>query len=102
MCNLPADKIFIAAYQLYPVQTYIWLGCTEMCISNHLLKYCNVPVSYHVSVVGRAGTLLGDAHTETRQAAIFVTWAKVESSRLTGGAVWAFNIHLQHSVILVR
>lgn len=56
---------------------------------------------YHVSVVGRAGALLSDAHTETGQAAIFVFRAKMEGSRLTAGAGWAVNVHLQHSIILI-
>lgn len=63
---------------------------------------CNTYKSYQVSVVGRAGALLGDAHTETGQAAIFVFRAKMESSGLTVGAVWAVNVHLQHSAISVR
>ena len=52
------------------------------------------PPPYLVSVVCRAGALLSDTHTETRQAAIFVFLAEIEGSRLAAGARWALNIHL--------
>lgn len=51
---------------------------------------------HHVSVVGGAKALLGDAHAEARQAAIFVSWAQVEVSGLAAGAGGAFHVHLQH------
>ena len=57
---------------------------------------CITVKPYQVSVVGRAGALLSDAHTETGQAAIFVFLAEVEGSRLTAGARRAFDVHLQH------
>lgn len=72
------------------------------------MRHCTVAVScttqrpYQVSVVGRAGALLSDAHTETGQAAIFVFRAEMEGSRLTAGARWAFNVHLQHSIKVIR
>lgn len=62
------------------------------------LSQCVMWRPHQVSVVSRTGALLSHAHTETGQAAIFVFRAEMESSRLTGGARWAFNIHLQHSI----
>lgn len=52
--------------------------------------------AHHVSVVGGAEALLGDAHAEAGQAAIFVPGAQVEVPRLAAGAGGAFSVHLQH------
>ena len=51
--------------------------------------------SHQVSVVGGAGALLSHAHTEARQAAIFVVRAEVEGSGLAGGARRALDVHLR-------
>lgn len=63
---------------------------------------CTTKRPYQVSVVGRAGALLSDAHTETGQAAIFVFRAEMEGSRLAAGARWTFNVHLQHRIKEMR
>lgn len=47
--------------------------------------------------MGGAEALLGDAHAETGQAAIFVFRAQVEVPRLAAGAGRTFNVHLKHS-----
>lgn len=49
---------------------------------------------YQVSIVARAGTLLGHTHTETGQAAASVILAEMKGSRLTAGARRAFSVHL--------
>lgn len=57
----------------------------------------NVRLSYQVSVVGGAEALLGDAHAETGQAAVFVLRAQVEVPGLAAGAGRTFDVHLKHS-----
>lgn len=57
---------------------------------------------HQVPVVGRAGALLGDSHTETGQAAIFVSLAEMKGTRFTAGARRALHIHLQRSIKIMR
>lgn len=57
---------------------------------------CSRP--YQVSVVGGAGALLGDPHTETGKAAVFVVLAEMEGTRLAAGAGWTLHIHLQRHI----
>lgn len=57
---------------------------------------CSWP--YQVSVVGGAGALLGDAHTETGKAAVFVVLAEMEGARLAAVAGRTLHIHLQRHI----